>query len=1226
MNRRYQSFRRITLKANRIHSQFKLVAMLPALLLVLLTLFCSPEYFSQPNRLVIKTATVVRSGPGTKYKIITTVKQGTQLFLLESENEWHRVELPDGRRGWIYQGVARVVGGENVVAIVDNAKVRRGPGEEYSAIAMIKKGKELRCLGERGKWFFVELIKGRNGWIAKRDAQKVSYRNIITTKPTYAYRQASKKSGILLNITSGAELIQLGKENDFYQVRLPGGQIAYVPTSAVTVIGERTIRLKGRAVLRWGGNEGYGVKDTLEVGTQLTKLSVKKDWIEVKTANGETGWIHKSAVTTTASTEGEEFIDEKPVYLITNQDSNIRERPTTKSPRVDRVKQGVLLLKLDQQDDWIKIKLSDGRIGWIYEPLTDVDITLLLTKIDCNIRLGPSTRYQLRTRARKGMPLVRIEERDGWTRVRLVDSKIGWIKNGLFVPLDSLLFANQRCRVRRGPGTQYEMIKWIDYGEFVYYLGKTKNWYRIRLIPDNESEQGEVGYIRDDLLNLSGNEFITNERANVRKNASTDYAKIASLPPRTRVQKIGQKNDWVHVRLADGRKGWIYKKLVSYTFYPYPRYMGKKQVSSQMAATQPIYENSAESVNIQAEPVTEYSTTTTATSTYTPAPVSEPVNSTGNSYYYMASREPEEALQNTREQIKIGVRLRTKPDTSASIIMQLPVGVMVTRISQSGEWWEVMTMDGIYGWVHQVAFGLAESKYLYAKKNVNVRFGPGTNYKIVDIARMGDVLTRLEKRGKWYNVRLKDGKKGWVREDLVTVQRVSPGKLLEFKAIPAYGRAMTKVNTQLFEGPSRNYPVKRNLPVNTFLKIIGKYGDWRQVALLNDIDEGWVPITDIIKKYHSRIITKNKAEVYVAPNSQSGLVTRVNRAKTFRPLDQRNDWFRIVIGDQTGWINLKDVAPLKYPRVYVNQPKVNVRRLPSIKSPKIAILPEGVPLEPTDDEGDWLFVKLPRGDKGWIHTKLVNLQRHPYVIVTSDAKVYTKPTAGSVWKGMVKREERFIALDKTDHWYKIPYRTDDVGWIYSGFVREDVKGTKLIRERSELRMGPGLDYELIGYVNKGAQTKLLREIERWSQVEVRPGLVGWIQAEETVPLELKKVTAKVMGDALKRPDLNSQVVGRVIKGKSYKPFEKRGEFYKIQLKDGVYGWAHMSNFEAKKKKTVFTLEATELRSGPSSGYAVLEKLAPATDLIVLGTDGQYYHVEVKGTKVRGYVLKAFVFE
>ncbi|NOZ61949.1 MAG: SH3 domain-containing protein [Calditrichaeota bacterium] len=122
------------------------------------------------------------------------------------------------------------------------------------------------------------------------------------------------------------------------------------------------------------------------------------------------------------------------------------------------------------------------------------------------------------------------------------------------------------------------------------------------------------------------------------------------------------------------------------------------------------------------------------------------------------------------------------------------------------------------------------------------------------------------------------------------------------------------------------------------------------------------------------------------------------------------------------------------------------------------------------------------------------------------------------------------------------------------------------------------------------------------------------------------MTAQIMGNAYKKPDYNSTIVGRVLKGKTYKPFEKKGEFYKIQLSDGVYGWAPMDSFKSKKKKTVFTLDVAKLRSGPGPGYGVLQKLEPATDLIVLGSYGQYYQVEIKETKLRGYILKAMVFE
>lgn len=45
---------------------------------------------------------------------------------------------------------------------------------------------------------------------------------------------------------------------------------------------------------------------------------------------------------------------------------------------------------------------------------------------------------------------------------------------------------------------------------------------------------------------------------------------------------------------------------------------------------------------------------------------------------------------------------------------------------------------------------------------VNLREGPGLNYKVIGSVKKGTPLTILEDRGNWLRVRLEDGKEAWV--------------------------------------------------------------------------------------------------------------------------------------------------------------------------------------------------------------------------------------------------------------------------------------------------------------------------------------------------------------------------------------------------------------------------------------------------------------------------------
>jgi type IV secretory pathway VirB10-like protein len=55
---------------------------------------------------------------------------------------------------------------------------------------------------------------------------------------------------------------------------------------------------------------------------------------------------------------------------------------------------------------------------------------------------------------------------------------------------------------------------------------------------------------------------------------------------------------------------------------------------------------------------------------------------------------------------------------------------------------------------------LRVTKVLWA--SVNLREGPGTNYKVIGNLKKGTSLTILETKGNWLRVRLEDGSEAWV--------------------------------------------------------------------------------------------------------------------------------------------------------------------------------------------------------------------------------------------------------------------------------------------------------------------------------------------------------------------------------------------------------------------------------------------------------------------------------
>ncbi len=69
----------------------------------------APESVITPPEMVsvIGSTVNIRSGPGMKNKVITTVRMGDELELLGENGSWCNVRLSSGEEGWIYKKFVR---------------------------------------------------------------------------------------------------------------------------------------------------------------------------------------------------------------------------------------------------------------------------------------------------------------------------------------------------------------------------------------------------------------------------------------------------------------------------------------------------------------------------------------------------------------------------------------------------------------------------------------------------------------------------------------------------------------------------------------------------------------------------------------------------------------------------------------------------------------------------------------------------------------------------------------------------------------------------------------------------------------------------------------------------------------------------------------------------------------------------------------------------------------
>lgn len=113
------------------------------------------------------------------------------------------------------------------------------------------------------------------------------------------------------------------------------------------------------------------------------------------------------------------------------------------------------------------------------------------------------------------------------------------------------------------------------------------------------------------------------------------------------------------------------------------------------------------------------------------------------------------------------INLRSGPGTNYKILWELGRGYPLKVIGSKGNWYRVIDFEDDKGWVYKKL--VSRTPHLVVKKKaINIRSGPSTRYKIVRQAKRGVVFRTLERKPGWVKIRHEEEKvEGWIKRDLL---------------------------------------------------------------------------------------------------------------------------------------------------------------------------------------------------------------------------------------------------------------------------------------------------------------------------------------------------------------------------------------------------------------------------------------------------------------------------
>lgn len=302
---------------------------------------------TNPTATVITGALNVRSGPGVGYQVLAVIYEGQNVSLLgrNSASSWVKVRTANNVEGWVNASLLQSnvaigslpVADSNIApppatAIVTTGalNVRSGPGVAYGVVTTLTIGQNVTLLGrnEASSWVKVRASGGQEGWVNAAYLQAsiaigslpvinsgpppTTANAVITTGAANVRSGPGLGYGVVTIVYQGQTVSLLGRNSEasWVKVRTAGGQEGWVNVSLLQAnvpIGSLTVMdsglptawaivISGAANVRSGPGIGYGSVAVVYQNEVVTLLGRNNNlsWVQVRLANGVTGWINAS--------------------------------------------------------------------------------------------------------------------------------------------------------------------------------------------------------------------------------------------------------------------------------------------------------------------------------------------------------------------------------------------------------------------------------------------------------------------------------------------------------------------------------------------------------------------------------------------------------------------------------------------------------------------------------------------------------------------------------------------------------------------------------------------------------------------------------------------------------------------------------------------------------------------------------------------------------------------
>jgi N-acetylmuramoyl-L-alanine amidase len=211
----------------------------------------------------------------------------------------------------------------------------------------------------------------------------------------------------------------------------------------------------------------------------------------------------------------------------------------------------------------------------------------------------------------------------------------------------------------------------------------------------------------------------------------------------------------------------------------------------------------------------------------------------------------------------------------------------------------------------------------------------------------------------------------------------------------------------------------------------------------------------------------------------------------------------------------------------VNVAVLNVRSGPGTSFQLLSTVTIGTRMSILQKQGDWLQVRLPSGQTGWVALEYTTITEVPpsqspvtnipaipatpdsiqpgtvAVVMVAALHVRTEPSIESPLLSTVAMDTGLPVQQKQGDWLQVATPDGQTGWVFAAYTNLTT-GAPEIRKLAVVtvsalnaRTGPSTDMQIVSLLSQGTTLPIIAEQGDWLQVQLLNGQTAWIAGQYT---------------------------------------------------------------------------------------------------------------------------------